>query len=177
MQEENLKIIKIGLEQILSHPTWDILLIFFFIAAGFFYGISAGKRRIVSALLFTYVAIAVFPLLPVEKIASITEIKNIFYVKSVLFTTLFFSLYFLLGNKKIKFGFSKGESWWQLFLLSFFQVGLLLNTIFTLLPPEKIKILAPVTREIFAKPQTKIWWYILPLLALFIIKKIEQREE
>lgn len=177
MPPENLKIIKVGLDQILSHPTWDILLIFFFIAAGFFYGISAGKRRIVSALLFTYVTIAVFPLLPIEKIANLAEIKTIFYVKSVLFAVLFFALYFLLGNKKLRFGFSKGESWWQLFLLSFLQVGLLLNTIFALLPPEKIKILAPVTREIFAKPQTKIWWYVLPLLALFIIKKVEQREE
>lgn len=177
MQQENLQIIKTGLDQILSHPTWDILLIFFFISAGFFYGISAGKRRIVSALLFTYVAIAVFPLLPVEKIAGIVEIKTIFYVKSALFAALFFTLYFLLGNKKLRFGFSKGESWWQLFLLSFLQVGLLLNTIFTLLPPEKIKILAPVTREIFAKPQTKIWWYILPLLALFIIKIAERKDE
>lgn len=176
MPEENLQILKTGIDQILSHPTWDILLIFFLIAAGFFYGISAGKRRIVSALLFTYVAIAVFPLLPIEKIASLTEIKNIFYVKSASFTALFFVLYFLLGNKKIKFGFSKGESWWQLFLLSFLQVGLLLNTIFSLLPPEKIKILAPVTKEIFAKPQAKIWWYVLPLLALFIVKRMEQKE-
>lgn len=176
MPPVNTVIIKTTAESILSHPTWDILLIFFFIAAGFFYGISAGKRRIVSALLFTYVAIAVFPLLPIEKIASLTEIKNIFYIKSASFTVLFFILYFLLGNKKIKFGFSKGESWWQLFLLSFFQVGLLLNAIFSLLPPEKIKILAPITREVFAKPQIKIWWYILPLLALFIIKKMEQKE-
>src|SRR3989338_7635907 len=177
MPQVNIEVIKNTAESILSHPTWDILLIFFFVAAGFFYGISAGKRRIVSALLFTYVAIAVFPLVPIEKIANLTDVKNIFYVKSAVFVFLFFALYFLLGNKKLRFGFSKGESWWQLFLLSFFQVGLLLNTIFILLPPEKIKILAPVTREVFARPETKIWWYILPLLALFLIKKLEQREE
>jgi hypothetical protein len=174
MSQVNLNLIQKTGQQLLSHPSWDLVLIFLFLAIGFFYGISAGRRRITSALLFTYVAIAIFPVIPVEKLAEITQTKNIFYLKSASFLGVFFILYLLLGSKKIGFGFQRGESWWRLFLLSFSQTGLMLQVFFSFLPPETLKTLAPITRQMFAQPQSKFWWFIIPLAVLFIVKKTEE---
>lgn len=163
--------------QILSHPTWDIVLVFALLGAGFFYGISAGKRRMAATLLYTYVAFAVSAALPVEKwFGSSVPALHIFFLKAGFFLGIFFLLSFFLGSRKSR-GFAPASAWWQIFFLSFLQVGLLIHLLLQFLSSEEMQLLAPLTKNIFANPSWHPWWLALPVVFLIFLKRFESREE
>lgn len=162
--------------RILSHPTWDIILLFALLAAGFFYGISAGKRRIAATILYTYVALAVSSALPLEKWVSAGGDMEKFYIRAGAFLGIFILLALTLGSRRTR-SFAPASAWWQIFLLSFLQIGLLIHTTLGFLSADKIKLLAPLTKNVFANPNFHIWWLAVPLLVLIILKRIESRED
>lgn len=164
-------------DQVLSHPTWDIVLVFALLAAGFFYGISAGKRRIAATILYTYAALTVSLAFPVERWLGYSEALDIFFIRSGAFLAFFLVLAFLLGSRRGRGGFAPASAWWQIFLLSFLQVGLLIHLIVGFLPPEKIKLLAPLTKNVFANPVLHIWWLAVPIIILMLLRRFEAREE
>ena len=167
-----LAFIKTATEQIWSNPTWDIISIFTLLAVGFFYGISSGKRRLAITLIYTYVALALHSTLPLQKLNQFLGVKDDFFLKIGSFLVIFFLLIFLLGSRKNR-GFAPPVAWWQIFLLSFLQVGLLIHTVLNFLPPEKIKILAPVTKKFFASPDLHIWWLVIPIVFIIILRRFD----
>lgn len=161
---------------ILSHPTWDLILIFTMIAAGFFYGLSTGKGRVAATIIYTYVALAVLAAIPLERMRGFAKIDPSL-LQLVLFIVTFFLLAFFLGSKRRHRGFAPARMWWRVFILSFLQVGLLIHIGFSFLPPEKTQTLAPLTRNFFANPNLHFWWIVLPLLILVILRRLEARED
>lgn len=161
---------------ILSHPTWDIIVVFAAIAIGFFYGISAGKRRIISTLLFTYIALALSSAIPWEIFFEKLNVTESFFVHAGAFLLIFLLLSWFLGPRRNK-SFAPAGAWWQIFLLSFLQAGLLIHLILSFLPKEYIKLLAPVTKTIFANQTLHIWWLFVPLFIIIFLKRMEAREE
>lgn len=161
--------------QILSHPTWDLILLFVLLAAGFFYGLSAGRRKIVSSIIYTYVAYALVPAMPYERLIKIFDVKSPSLLKIIFFVVVFALLLFFLGRGGGR-SFASSASWWQIFLLSFAQAGLTIHIILSFLPPERIGQLAPLTRTLFANPDLHLWWLALPLLLLFVLRRFETRE-
>lgn len=172
---QQLTFLKTTTEQIWSNPTWDLILVFALLAIGFFYGISTGKRRIAATLIYTYVALAVFSALPLDKLNQIIGVKEGFFLNIGAFLLIFFLLAFLLGSRKSR-GFAHPGAWWQIFLLSFLQVGLLIHSLLNFLPPEKIKLLAPLTKNLFANPDLRIWWLVIPITLVIILRRFESRE-
>lgn len=156
--------------QILSHPTWDIILIFVMIAIGFFYGISRGRHKMVSSVLNTYVALAVFNAVPIGVIAHYFKIDNLFVVKLGVFFAIFLPLVFLMNRGRPRYLHSN-ISWWQVFILSFIQTGLLIHIVFSFLSPDMIKNLAPVTKSLFANTNLTIWWLGLPLIFMIFLRR------
>ena len=176
MPLQQVKFLQSTAEQIWSHPTWDLILIFALLCGGFFYGIMAGKRRIAATIMYTYVALAVSSALPIGRwFAPSTEL-NIFWLRAGSFAVLFVVLAFLLGSRRVR-GFAPAGTWWEIFLLSFLQVGLLIHLILGFLPQEKIKLLAPLTKTVFANPNYHIWWLLVPIGVLIFLRWLERREE
>jgi hypothetical protein len=172
---KDLAAIKVSVEQILGHPTWDLISLFALIAIGFFYGISAGKRMIVSTIIYTYVAIALLPVFPIERLAILSQ-SNVAFLKIIVFVAIFLALAIFLSRGGAQ-SFAVGNPWWQVFLLSFIQAGLLIHTALGFLPKEQMSMLAPLTRNIFANPSLKIVWLIGPLVLLVIIRWFDYRAE
>lgn len=176
---DNIALIQTNVQSIFSHPTWDIVSVFAVAAIGFFYGIAAGKTRIAATLLYTYVAYAVFSALPVEQLLVRLNFVSLgvggFFGKSVLFLVLFLILALALGTKLRK-GMARAGAWWQIFLLSFLQAGLFIHLIVTMLPPEIVVLFAPVTKTVFANPNVHVWWLVVPLLILVVLKRLESQE-
>lgn len=162
--------------QILSHPTWDLVLIFALLSAGFFYGISAGKRRIAATILYSYVSLAISSALPLTTWMNSSSAIEKFYIRGGVFLGLFLLLAFTLGSKRSR-GFAPASSWWQIFLLSFLQVGLLVHLILGFLPQETIGMLAPLTKNVFANPQLHIWWLLIPIVVVILFRRFESRNE
>ena len=156
---------------ILSNPTWDIVVILAMLAGGFFYGLSTGKVRIAATLLYTYVAYALFLAFPAERLSEIFN-QDVFFVRIILFVALFLALVFLLGGKKHP-GRAPTSTWWQVFLLSFLQVGLLIHILISFLSEETISTLAPITKTVFANPDYTVWWFIVPMVVLILLKRFD----
>ena len=156
--------------QIFSHPTWDLILIFAMIAIGFFYGLSRGRHKMVSSVLNTYIALAVFNAVPIQAVAGYIKLDNLFIVKIIVFFAIFLPLAFLLNRGRPRF-FRSNISWWQVFLLSFIQTGLLIHIVFSFLPPEISKNLAPFTRSVFANTNLTLWWLVIPLIFMIFLRR------
>ena len=159
-----------------SHPSWDVVLVFALLAIGFFYGISTGKKKAVTAITYTYVAFAVFSAIPLERVTQIIQIKDEFFVKIGLFALLFIIFILAFGRGRVR-GFARPSAWWQIFFLSFTQVGLMIHILLGFLPREKIGILAPLTRSVFANPDLHVWWFIGPMVLIMLLKRLNALEE
>ena len=160
----------------LSNPSWDIALVLALFAASFFYGIMMGKRRIISSIFFTYVAYAIFSILPEENILPWFSFVDIFAARILLFLLIFAILYFLLGTRRSR-GPIRVSVWWQVFVLSFIQVGFLVYIIIGFLPKETVQTLAPLTKTVFANPSFKVWWFILPILVVIFLRRWGRGED
>ncbi len=89
-----------NVSKIISNPTWDILMIFFFLAAGFFYGISAGKNRLFASLFSIYLAILLFTNFHyLDFFVAGKKIFDIFVFRAVCFFVLIFLLNILFTKK------------------------------------------------------------------------------
>lgn len=159
-----------------SHPTWDVVLVFALLAIGFFYGISTGKRKAVTAIIYTYVTFAIFSAIPVERLGALIQLKDEFFLKIGLFAVLFVLLIFMFGRTRTR-GFVRPSAWWQIFLLSFTQVGLMIHILLGFLPKEKIAMLAPLTKNVFANPDLHVWWFLGPMALLVFLKRFSSLEE
>ncbi len=174
-RNSELAAIKATAEQILGNPTWDLISLFLLIAIGFFYGISAGKRMIVSTIIYTYVAMALLPVLPIDKLSAISQ-SSAAFTKIGAFLVIFFILAICLKRGGAQ-SFAVGNPWWQVFLLSFIQAGLLIHVALGFLPKDQMAMLAPLTRTVFANPSLKILWLIGPLVILVILRWFDYRAE
>lgn len=160
------------ISKILSHPTWDILAVFFFIAAGFFYGISSGKTRLIAVLFSLYVSAVIF-----ENFSYIgfiwkgRPLPEVFIFRSAVFAVLIFLLTFLFNKFLYHSTVSGTKVWWEIFILSFLEVGLLVSFIFQLLPAKELFTFSPLIENIFASSLAFFWWLVLPIIALFVIVK------
>jgi hypothetical protein len=159
-----------------SHPSWDVVLVFALLAIGFFYGISTGKKKAVTAIIYTYVTFAVFSAIPVDWIGAMIKLQDTLFLKIGLFAVLFILLIFMFGRTRSR-GFARPSAWWQIFLLSFTQVGLMIHILLGFLPEEKIATLAPLTKNVFANPDLHVWWFLVPLALLIFLKRFSSLEE
>ena len=158
------------ISKILAHPTWDLLVVFFFIAAGFFYGISSGKTKLIALLFSFYVSALVFENFSyLDFLTKGRPLIEVFLVRSATFGILIVLLTVLFYRHLSRDYASGTRVWWQIFLLSFLEVGLLMSFIFQLLPAKEIFTFSPVVENIFASSRAFFWWLTLPLVALFVI--------
>lgn len=176
MPSPDITLIQTTAMQIWSHPTWDLILILVLFAGGFFYGLSSGKRRAFSTLVYSYMTLAIFSALPFDTIGQLLNSTNEFFLKVGLFFGIFLILIFLLGRGHRK-GFARGGAWWQGFVLSFLQVGFLIHIVLGFLPKDKIVLLAPLTKYLFANPGLNLAWLIGPVAVLAFFRHFNKHEE
>ncbi|MFY9463215.1 MAG: hypothetical protein WAP52_03455 [Candidatus Sungiibacteriota bacterium] len=160
----------------LSHPTVDIGIIFTLLAGGLFWAFVAGRRKVVSTIMLTYIALALFPALPIDRIISSIGLRDSSFGAIGAFLILFIVLAFFLGARRGR-AFGIVGPWWQTLALSFLQVGLLIHIVFSLLADEKKNMLSGFTRGVFTDPSVHLWWLLAPILFLVIIRRLSMRED
>jgi hypothetical protein len=152
-----------------SNPTWDILAIFFFLAVGFFYGLSVGSKKLLSVLFALYVSILLFANFSyLDFFVEGRKLLEVFLFQAFIFL-VFLVLLTILFNKTIFKKSTKTDKWWHVFVLSFLEVGLLMSAVFQLLPVKELFVFSPLIEKVFASSQSFLWWLVLPLIALFVI--------
>ena len=160
------------ISKIISNPSWDLIILFFFIAVGFFYGISAGKSKLISLLISLYVSGFLFDkFYYLDQLIKTDSIASTFMARVAVFLVILFIVN-LLFSKVLRLGSEGSEKkWWQALLLSFLSSGLLFSYLFHLFPAKEIFTFSPIVQNFFASSDAFFWWLTLPLVALFLVRR------
>ncbi len=166
----SLNFIRDTLNQFLSNPTWDILLLLFFFFAVFVYGLVVGRNKMVVLLLASYPAALLNEYLPYysQKFLERLNIFQVLFLRAFVFFVLILFVFWILN----KVGFSRKEiskKTGHVIFLSFLNVGFWANIIFGYvlkLSEEAVK-LAPLTQLMFGSVLSHFIWLFLPILALY----------
>jgi len=161
------------LNQFLSNPAWDVLLLLFFFFSVFVYGLMVGRNRIIVLLLASYPAALINEYIPYPKnfLNNLNAAQTIF-LKSFGFFILAILIFWIFK----KSGFSRKElnkKTGQVLFLSFLNVGLWANIIFGYIlnfNAELIK-LAPLNQLLFGSNPAHFIWLILPIMVLYWFEK------
>lgn len=154
-------------------PTWDLFIVLFFVVTVFLYGISLGRDRIIVILMSIYMALAVVSNAPfLTQIHADININQYGAFKVTTFIGLFILLFFLLSRSALlrTFGNLAAGTWWQVFMFSIMQVGLLVSIVLSLLPADAVGHLTPITRQIFTTEGAKFGWIVAPIIGMVFMK-------
>jgi hypothetical protein len=157
-----------------SKPSWDLFIILFFIVAGFLYGLSLGRDRIIVILISVYMALAVVNSAPfIGNFQADIGIDQFFAFRISTFVVVFIVLFFLMSRSALLSTIAssdKSGAWWQVLLFSFLHVGLLISITLSFLPPAASTHLAPLTQKIFVQDIGRFIWIVAPIVAMILIK-------
>jgi len=154
-------------------PTWDLFIVLFFIVTVFLYGMSLGRDRIVVILVSIYMALAVVSNAPfIGRLRIGDAVGQYFALRLATFIGIFVLLFFLLSRSALlkNIGNLASGKWWQVLLFSVFHVGLLVSITLSLLPPDAIGHLAPITRQFFASDSGRFFWIVAPIIGIALLK-------
>jgi hypothetical protein len=161
-----------NISKVLSNPSWDLMVVLFFIAAGFFYGITLGKTKLIAALFSLYISALVFENFSyLDFLLKGQPLLEVFLFRALVFAILIVLLTILFNRFLSQDNVSGTREWWKIFVLSFLEVGLLMSFVFRLLPAKELFDFSPLVENLFASSRAFLWWLTLPLVALFFVSR------
>jgi hypothetical protein len=148
----------------------DVLVILFFLAAGFLWGMLGGKSKLLSYLFATYVALFLSPLVfnmfKAYKLAEKNQMRDLIIYLAILVVV------FIILERMVLKAFSRtGYKWWQAFLLSFLAVGLFVSGTLNMFSLKGILIVSPITKSLFAGATAYLFWAAAPLVGLLLVSR------
>lgn len=132
---------------------------------------------IMVAIYMALVAVTYLPIVP--HIAGDVLLTNGFVIKISTFLGLFAILFFMLTRSALSHamvGDGALGRWWQIILLSFLQMGMLISVVMSFLPEQWLSHLATLTRLIFISNWGKFVWVVLPIFGLMIVGVSNERD-
>lgn len=154
-------------------PSWDLFIFLFWAVASVFYAFAAGRGRIINILISVYMA----KLLTLEAPFLTDAIKarlpaSVFAVQQlVVFAILFALLFIFLGRYAFKTSADHRKMASIVFglLFALLQIGLLINTVLTLLPSGIQNSLSSLIQTLFIQNPATFVWLLAPLVYLIIL--------
>jgi hypothetical protein len=155
-----------------AQPSWDLFIVLFFVVIVFFYGMMLGRDRIIIILVSVYMALAV-----VSNAPFIGQLKpdsggHFLAFRVTAFVGIFVLLFFLLSRSAVMKSFATlgAGNWFQVLLFSILHVGLLVSVTLTLLPPDAVGHLSPMTQTVFASDLGRFLWIVAPIMSIVLIR-------
>lgn len=159
--------LKLGLSGILAK---DISFLIFFLLVSIAFGMFVGRFRLINVLINVYIAIAILTVMPKEIFSPYSLAALFFFVVAVIVLTMIDSHLF-----DIHISGSGGSFFWRLFVMSFFEAGLIFSVFISFWEKESLlKIISPDIYNLFVSQPARIFWMLAPLFILFFINKKEK---
>ncbi|HEX8974674.1 MAG TPA: hypothetical protein VF817_04275 [Patescibacteria group bacterium] len=131
-----------------------------------------GRFRLHNFLINIYISFALLQVVPTSGTSGIAFVKD-----NPIIVFLIFVVVLTLMNKYL-FDIHQagsGLAIWQVFVMSFMEVVLMLSIIFSYLPAKQIlKYISKDSLAYFTDPWWRFGWMILPLAFLIFVKKREK---
>ena len=160
--------VKFGLSDILAK---DISFLIFFILISIAFGMFIGRFRLINVLINVYIAIAIFTVMPKEIFSPYSLAALFFFVVAVIVLTMIDSHLF-----DIHISGSGGSFFWRLFVMSFFEAGLIFSVFISFWDKDTLlKIISSDIYNLFVSQYARIFWMLAPLAVLFFINKKEKK--
>jgi len=141
-------------------------LILVILAASWVFWLFIGRFHLHNFLINTYISFALVQIIPKEVASfSIYSLIILFFAFIVLLT---------MANKYLFeiHQYGSGLAIWQVFIMSFLEIMLLLSIIFYFLPTKEIlQFISKNYLVYFIDPWYRVLWMVVPLLFLVVIKK------
>ena len=141
-------------------------LILIILAISWVFWLFVGRFRLHNFLINTYISFALVQIIP----------KDMLSFSAYAFLILFFIFIVLLtmANKYLFdiHQYGSGLAIWQVFVMSFLEIMLLLSIIFYFLPTKEIlQYISGNYLAYFIDPWYRVLWMVVPLLFLVVVKK------
>ncbi|MBU0732434.1 hypothetical protein KKC88_06175 [Patescibacteria group bacterium] len=152
-----------------NNPTWDMMLVGFFVVGALLYGLSLGRDRIISILMSIYIALAVTAALP-DVIVNV-NLQGGFAFQITTFLAVFVGMFFLMSRMALSRSLSLNSDGGiiQTVVFSFLHVGLIIAVAMSFMPPEILSKFSPLTIEIFTNQWAYFGWIIAPIVAMIVL--------
>ena len=156
-------------------PSWDLFIFLFWLVASVFYTFAAGRGRIITILISVYMA----KLLTLEAPFLTDVIKarlpeSVFAAQQLIIFLVFF---FLLFTFFCRYMFKTSADSRRIasiafgLLFSVLQIGLLINTVLTLLPSGVQASFSSLVQTVFIQNPASFIWLVAPLAYLILLGK------
>jgi hypothetical protein len=156
--------IKFGLSKILAG---DISFLIFFILISVAFGMFIGRFRLINVLINVYIAIAILTVMPKDIFSPYSLAALFFFVVAVIVLTMIDSHLF-----DIHISGSGGSFFWRLFVMSFFEAGLIFSVLISFWDKTMLlKFISIDIYNLFVSQYARIFWMMAPLAVLFFINK------
>ncbi len=158
-----------GLAAYLRHPAVDILVISFFLGAGFLWGMMNGKAKLLAFLLATYLALFISPLI-FELLDS--HKLGVHLYRNLLVYGVMLALLFVFTERIFLRGMGKQSyRWLSALLMSFLSTGLFVAGTLNIISFRGIIKLSPITKTLFAGPDAYFVWAVVPIIGLALLSR------
>lgn len=159
---------KFGLAENLAGDI-SFLIFFLFVSIGF--GMFIGRYRLINVLINVYIAIAILTVIPREILEPVSLAALFVFVASVIVLTMIDSHLF-----DIHISGSGGSFFWRLFVMSFFEAGLIFSVLISFWGSDTmVRYISSDIYNLFASSYARIFWMLAPLFVLFFINKKENK--
>ncbi|HBI16556.1 MAG TPA: hypothetical protein DDY52_00135 [Candidatus Moranbacteria bacterium] len=159
--------VKFGLPDILAK---DISFLIFFFVISIAFGMVVGRFRLINVLINVYIAIAILTVMPKEVFTPHSIVALLFFVVAVIVLTMVDSHLF-----DIHISGSGGSFFWRLFVMSFFEAGLIFSVLISFWNEDTLlQFISSDIYNLFVSQYARIFWMMAPLFILFFINKKEK---
>lgn len=154
-------------------PSWDLFILLFWIVASVLFAFSAGRGRMLTILVSTYMAQLLVIQAPFfsEAVSGKFDIGTTTLAQLATFSILFLVFFVFLS----RYAFRSSVDGRQIIALpfvlvfTFLQVGLLINIVVNYLPDHIQNSLSPLIQFAFLHPNAGFIWLLLPVVFLIIV--------
>lgn len=157
-----------------AHPSWDLVLVMFFLVGSLIYGMSMGRDRIVIVLVAIYMAIAIVSYAPyISNFVTEVKIGNSFAFQVTMFVGVFAVLFFLISQSallKHLGGAQERGGTVSAMIFSVLQTGLLISVILSYLPKEAVNVFSPQIQKVFVADLAKFVWVVAPIVVMALTR-------
>ncbi len=154
------------------NPSWDAFIFFFWIIVAIIYSFAAGRGRIISILVATYMS----ELLVIQAPFLTTTVDakfglGLYLARLATFLVLFGFFFMILSRFVFRTSVEtrRMTSWFYSLIFAFLQIGFLISVILSFLPPDVKAAFAPLVKFIFISNTAAFVWLLLPIGFLVIM--------
>lgn len=157
------------LTSVVKNPALDVMVILFFLAAGFLWGTLKGKSKLLSFLFSTYLALFLSPL--IFQVLAPYKIQPQSYRDIGVYMVILIVLFIVLDRTLFRAQARVSYKWWQALLMSFLAVGLFVAGTLQLISLRGILVLSPATLTLFAGGSAYLFWAVAPIIGIMLVSR------